>query len=250
MFTIGTDPEFFMHDTNKFVSAIGRVPGSKEQPCPTSFGNIHADNVALELNVNPADSSTAFVSNMKESMQFADELVTSQGCVVRQDHFVEFEEDELKDPLAKFAGCDPDWNAYSLTVNNPPCLYSTNYRSAGGHVHIGCDIQMSEIPNLVKTLDMLIAVPMLEHEQKGRRDLYGKAGSFRVKSYGLEYRTPSNLWTFSPRGIEWIYEKVKDALSIHKKMKLTSECQFIIDGHDVDGAHNLIHKMKLDSFAV
>jgi hypothetical protein len=250
MFTIGTDPEFFIHDTKKFVSAIGRVPGSKEEPCPTSFGNIHADNVALELNVNPADSSTAFVSNMKESMQFADELVTSQGCTIRKEHFAEFEEDELKDPMAKFAGCDPDWNAYSLTINNPPCLYSTNYRSAGGHIHIGCEIQRSDIPDLVKMLDLLITVPMLKYEQKGRRNLYGKAGSFRVKPYGLEYRTPSNLWAFSSAGIEWVYDKVRDALSMYKKMKLTSECQYVIDMHDLEYAETIISGLKLDSFHV
>jgi hypothetical protein len=44
-------------------------------------------------------------------------------------------------------------------------------------------------------LDLRLAVPSLIWDKdKKRRLLYGKAGCFRPKPYGMEYRTLSNAW--------------------------------------------------------
>ena len=53
----GCDPEFFLKDkTGKFISAIGLVGGSKEEP--KAIGNgcfVQEDNVAVEFNIPPVN---------------------------------------------------------------------------------------------------------------------------------------------------------------------------------------------------
>jgi len=45
-----------------------------------------------------------------------------------------------------------------------------------------------------------------------RRNLYGKAGAYRPKGYGCEYRTLSNFWIFKTDLIKWVYEGTQKAL--------------------------------------
>jgi hypothetical protein len=45
-----------------------------------------------------------------------------------------------------------------------------------------------------------------------RKQLYGKAGAHRIKSYGPEYRTLSNFWIFSKHLTSWVYDNVERAL--------------------------------------
>jgi hypothetical protein len=45
-----------------------------------------------------------------------------------------------------------------------------------------------------------------------RKKLYGKAGAFRPKSYGVEYRTLSNFWIFEEKYIDWVYSAVESSL--------------------------------------
>ena len=48
---------------------------------------------------------------------------------------------------------------------------------------------------LTRELDFYLGLPSLFwDEEDGRRAMYGKAGAYRVKSYGVEYRSLSNAW--------------------------------------------------------
>jgi hypothetical protein len=47
-----------------------------------------------------------------------------------------------------------------------------------------------------------------------RGELYGKAGSMRIKEFGVEYRTLSNFWIFDENLIKWIFNQVETAFSM------------------------------------
>ena len=47
-----------------------------------------------------------------------------------------------------------------------------------------------------------------------RRQMYGAAGAFRPKTYGMEYRTLSNKWIFNPKIVDFVYRGVERALKL------------------------------------
>jgi hypothetical protein len=67
--------------------------------------------------------------------------------------------------------------------------------------------------NIAKWMDLLLAVPsVLLDNDKQRRKVYGKAGAFRKKEYGLEYRTLSNFWISSEERMRWAYKQSLEAV--------------------------------------
>ncbi len=54
-YVVGADPELMLVDSSGvLVSAIGIVPGTKEEPHPVSCGAVQHDNVNAEFNVEPS----------------------------------------------------------------------------------------------------------------------------------------------------------------------------------------------------
>jgi hypothetical protein len=81
-----------------------------------------------------------------------------------------------------------------------------------------------------------------------RKQLYGKAGACRIKSYGPEYRTLSNFWIFEERLIQWVWDNVGRALSnlsIDFDAESTS-IQEAINGNNKDLAKHLVQKYSLE----
>ena len=82
--TIGADPEMFLYnsETGKFVSAIGLIPGTKENPFkPKELKKgfaLQTDNVLVEFNI-PASkldwNSTKFVDDILSMKKFISEYV-------------------------------------------------------------------------------------------------------------------------------------------------------------------------------
>ena len=105
--------------------------------------------------------------------------------------------------------CDPDYNAYTESQNPKPKGDITNLRSTGMHVHLGFKENMS-IPyklTIIKMLDFTLGIPsIIIDKDKDRRTLYGKAGCFRLTSYGLEYRTISGAMLKSDARIGLVYD--------------------------------------------
>ena len=46
-----------------------------------------------------------------------------------------------------------------------------------------------------------------------RKELYGKAGAFREKPYGVEYRTISNYYLQSKKLIYWVFDQTQAAIN-------------------------------------
>jgi hypothetical protein len=209
-FTIGADPEVFVMKNGKAISAHGLIPGTKYEPFKTGHGAIQVDGMALEFNINPSPlvGLTAFEEfNTNIVRTLADLAKHAGGVNLVMAPVQEFDKEVLDaaPTEAKELGCDPDYCAYTLEENPRPDG-AVNFRTAAGHVHIGwgggippMNKQHMEIcVGFVKALDATVGLFMtyIDREPR-RRELYGKAGAFRPKSYGVEYRTPSNMWLVS-----------------------------------------------------
>lgn len=247
-FTIGADPELFLihKPTNKLVSAVGLIGGSKESPLP--IGNscaIQEDNVAAEFCIPPAEDVNTFLASInfalhdleKRAMEYGLSLAESKASAV-------FDEDQLWTLEAQTFGCDPDYNAYTGTVNPRPTSSNKNLRSCGGHVHIGTKYQPRDT---IKVMDLFLGAPsVLLDPDTNRRALYGKAGAFRYKPYGVEYRTLSNFWIWKKDLIEWVYHQVKAGLTFIENNKITEKIELDLQNCINTNNKHLAQKFILD----
>jgi hypothetical protein len=63
-------------------------------------------------------------------------------------------------------------------------------------------------------MDLFVGCQMIEFDKDtDRRQLYGKPGAFRKKSYGFEYRTASNAWIASDARMRWVWDQTERALA-------------------------------------
>lgn len=242
---VGADPELFVLDKGALKSAHGLIPGTKETPYPVKKGAIQVDGMALEFNIDPANSVKEFVENINEVMgQLVDHM--PKGLELAVIPTAEFGSEYIsKQPLiAKELGCSADYNAYTGKENPKPNV-DAPFRTASGHVHIGWtanaggDEHFQTCCDLTKILDLYLGVPsVLKDSDTKRRELYGQAGAFRPKDYGMEYRVLSNFWLKSKQDMEWVYGQVAKAIESYLKGFRVegTEVQAIINNSDVEGA--------------
>lgn len=218
---VGADPELFVTDSKgNLISAVGLVPGTKQSPFPVELGAVQLDGMAAEFNIDPAKNKREFVRNLNKVMKQLD-IIIGRGntlSAVPTAHFgAEMIAAQPKE--AQELGCEPDYNAYTGRENPRPNA-DTPFRTGSGHVHIGwTNVEDPHSPNhmqdcrtLAIYLDTFLALPsMLYDTDDERRTLYGAAGAFRPKPYGMEYRTLSNAWLRSPELMAWVYEQVGHA---------------------------------------
>lgn len=211
--SIGADPEFFLVDskTKKAVAPHEYIGGTKHAPEPVDGGAIQVDGLAVEFNIDPAATVTSFQRNIKMVL---DEL---RRRIPKHLDFVFsptmwFDEDYLAKLPAEVLelGCDPDFDAYNNGAPNPrpkPVVKDGKVlRTAAGHIHLGWpgdkDINSEEhrwdCILLAKRMDMIFGEITKEYDKDTlRASMYGKPGAYRPKRYGMEYRTPSNLWVLN-----------------------------------------------------
>jgi len=212
MFTIGADPEFFISKYGKHLSAIGLIGGSKDFPRKLKREGfaILEDNVSVEFNVAPAANYPDFLEGIRYVMNGL-KAHTLKDYDFSTESAVVFDADQLTHPQAMEFGCEPDYNAWTKDVNPRPCAADAALRSAGGHVHVGTKEDPIEV---IRAMDLFLGVPSTRMDNgKLRRQLYGKAGSFRQKDYGCEYRTLSNFWIFDDALVRWVYESTAKAIA-------------------------------------
>lgn len=137
-YLIGSDPELFIFNnkTKRVASAIGIIPGQKNEPytenLPKGFG-LQTDNVLAEFNIPPATTLSEFIDSIsymknviqnmvKKHNEDLDILCTASAKVPTK---------ELKHPQARLFGCDPDYCIYTESMNEPAKPGRSTLRSAG-----------------------------------------------------------------------------------------------------------------------
>lgn len=212
---VGADPELFVSALLKdnrgrpvkydVVPAFGRFGGNKDAPIkmdglPDGFAYLE-DNAALEFNIPPQSSAADFNDAIRQAKHWLQtNKLDPQQLTMSDQNVLTLEPKYQADPRGKEVGCSKDWDAYGMP-NGPkerdPFSANTlgDKRYSGGHFHISYNHAV--VPRFVaaRFCDVYASLPWLEYDRQGlRRTTYGKAGLFRPKDYGLEYRTMSNWW--------------------------------------------------------
>lgn len=269
--SVGVDAEMFLQNTKtgEIISAEGYIKGSKDDPfCfdPSSkWFTTQLDNVLAEVTIPPATKIEEFAGGLIKAMEYVKSILPSDIVPVAIPA-ANLADKYLMTEQAQIFGCSPDFDAYTLSINHKPWSEDYSLRSAGSHVHIGFndievpfnegelfnyepDKQRSEI---VKALDLFISIPLviIEPDNK-RKELYGKAGAFRPKPYGLEYRTPSNYYLNSIELMNWVYNNTHKAISFINSIgnipkNLSKEIRETINNNNKERANFLISEFNID----
>lgn len=275
-FTLGCDPEVFVSKKSdgSLVSAHDLIPGTKHDPHKVPLGAIQPDGLAAEFNTDPVPlyDFESFNKNVVSVLRTLKKQLGDDYNIVVQPS-VQFDKDyydSLPD-TAKELGCDPDFCAYS----EDPFLPNTRpngdagLRSGAGHIHIGwgADIptdhpdHINVCRRIIRQLDATVGMGMIcIDSDTRRRELYGKAGAYRPKSYGVEYRTPSNAWLVDHKYRQFIHQLVNWAIndmlragragnhsSLYERLtagtwgKEYSDIQSIINNGDVEKARFIVN---------
>lgn len=256
--TFGADPELFIINerTGNVVSAVGLIPGQKGKPyrakdMKKGFG-LETDNILAEFNIPPAKKKEDFIGSILFMQDYIRNFVKSKnpdlGIKCSASEIVP--ESELQSDQARMFGCDVDYNCYTQEANPKPKGETTNLRSAGFHIHIGYkNPQIDTSLKLIQYLDFCLGIPsLLRDTDTRRRTLYGRAGCFRLTSYGLEYRVLSSAMMRSEEELEFVWKQLHQAIvrcGNGGSIPLPCTIQNTIDSNDINKAEEIIKKYTL-----
>ena len=223
-FTIGADPECFIINTKTgtVVSSIGMIPGEKGKPyrdssMPKGFG-LETDNVLAEFNIPPCKTKIEFITAINFMKGYIREFVQNinpdYDIKCSASEYVPY--DQLVGDQAFAIGCEPDFNAYTESMNVRSEGFKDNLRSAGMHIHLGVPggLWADDVVKFVKYFDQYVVLPsILVDTDTRRRSLYGKAGCFRMPAYGLEVRSLSSFMMSSNELLSQVWDNTM--LAIH-----------------------------------
>lgn len=223
---IGADPEAFVALSGNISHCIGLLGGDKSSPRAVDGGAIQEDNVLFEFNVDPTEDPNAFLQRIRGVLEQGSWVLAEHGLDLVPNRSSHVYPNMNGFPEGAFIfGCDPDYNAMTGEVNPKPSAEDPNLRTAGGHVHIGWShlrtVTELDQRNVMMACDYLLGLPsLLEDPDTRRRELYGKAGACRLKSYGAEYRTLSNYWIWDDELVKAIHGRAQEALILGLSGKL------------------------------
>lgn len=205
--TVGADPELFIYDKKrqKYVSALEFIPGTKEEPFKVKSGAVQVDGISAEFNIDPAGSSDEFEHNMVTVLTELRKFLP-KDCTLHSAPTIFYgpRRYNLLPDKAKILGCDPDYVVTTVgrVEQRPTYKRMQDEFHGSGHIHIGWTSGRKTDDQNHLTDCASIVTALYEHNVAGvetdwsysRRHWYGLPKVFRPKSYGVEYRTPSNAW--------------------------------------------------------
>lgn len=230
----GSDPELFLANESGIIGAEKVIPkeglatvASSGWPYPegTSKG-IVLDGVQVELHPPPAHCRQTFSASLAAIFSTLNETLKKSGATASFEPVVQVskkEMDTLSDS-AKALGCMPSLNAHNASATVKLSKRDERVRSAGGHIHLGSQAivryhaDTREMNLLASCEDILVGLPcvMIDRDPHAakRRKVYGRAGEYRLPSYGFEYRTLSNFWLRHYHLLSFVLAQARTAVNV------------------------------------
>lgn len=251
--TLGADPEFFLHNIAKgrIEPAVGLIGGTKENGLFIPTGeSVLEDNVMVEFTTTICKNAKELNESIQRALTYLkNTLPQYYEFVFKASHI--FEPADLDSEQAQEIGCSPDYNAYTLRMNKPANAKSL-MRTCSGHIHLGYDnTSIDTSLDLVMIMDLFLGVPsVLIDEDKDRRKMYGKAGCYRLKRYGVEYRVLSNFWVNNPELVNWVVNNINQGIKYYEEnglegidFKSVIKC---VNTYDTELAKQFISKFNIN----
>ena len=241
---VGLDAEFFFMKDAAVVSAHTILP-NKHNPIivqedrtgasPGSGGvgvAFHYDGVQAEFNAVESTQHQDVMRRVRRAMQFAFELTERHSLALSLRGSVPVDLEALATyPLdAVEFGCDIDFISWLEGMPNPINAVAEDhaFRYAGTHIHLGVPEDLSFADELlanqqkrqhvINVMDFLVGNTsvMLDQDPAStkRRELYGKAGTYRPTEYGLEYRVLSSFGLRSPHFLPLLWALSRESVRI------------------------------------
>jgi hypothetical protein len=241
---IGCDLEYaVLNQAGRYIPA-GLLPieGVKGSPEGFGTGGIEIDCTAVELTFPPADTEERFVEIIMRHLVFARDRYRKYGKLVTKPSVFFDKNVLLRTRFAMTMGCSPDDNVWT-GQQNPLPNPDTNFRTYGGHVHI-----QFGTPQTVKACDITLGMwSVLRDQDTDRKKMYGRAGAYRTKPYGVEYRVLSNFWCDNENYIRQVWRLTQHARTLAPKIDSMvetfggpEEIQDIINHNRVMRARNIL----------
>lgn len=252
--TLGADPEVFLRDkiSKEIVSAEGLIGGTKDEPKAISAvgHSVQEDNVMAEFNIPAAIDAASF----SRDIQFVLDYLNDNTPDNLETHVLPsaiLDKKYLETDQALMFGCEPDFCVWKAAENEPPNAES-DLRTCGGHIHVGFeDPEFEQCEAVIQAMDLFLGVPsILMDTDTRRREMYGKAGAFRTKDYGVEYRTLSNFWIATDELRQWAFNNTLKAIEFINEGNTISpelEAKIVecIDTQNSDLAEELVKEFNI-----
>ena len=218
---VGTDPELFVLDKNsKVIPAFRFLPSEKMRAGEAA---PFADGFQTEFTPKPNYCIAYVVDNIRDRMQRLLEEATKVGGELSFTDVVSVPDINTYTDAEIALGCSPSMNAYAEKSVIPKNPRKVAFRTAGCHIHLGTlnsetDIDAYDPDSLVRFLDQVtgpLYTSLFEGlENPARRTMYGRAGEFRIKPYGIEYRTPAPASLVHPVVTNIVFDVAKRCVSL------------------------------------
>jgi len=245
MYTIGSDPEFFVVKKKyEKYPAFKIISGTKEQPLLLGNGySVLYDNVLIEGNIPPADSAEEFITNMRTLKVKMNKILRVFDCEILESSVELFDAQYLEDLRAQEFGCMPYVDAWTFEELGASKI-EENWRPAGFHIHVGYE-NTSTYPKeavniaIARAFDFFVTLPARLYNCDIRREnSYGGYGKFIHKPYGLELRSLSGHFAKDDL-LKWVYVQTIKSIDFVLKNDLVEDLLNVsIEDLTLHGAKN------------
>lgn len=275
---LGADIEFFFKKPR-----FGIVPSEKylpfgDNPLEGDNHTLHTDGFQGEVTAVHSHKRSELANNIWNGLDIVSNMAAKDNLVIDFSPSVTIKSIEGLDDRTIEFGCSPEFSAWNDGEMIPqPCAMQP-IRTAGAHLHIGTTIDMDEVNKnpddydhknqinfrrlkfhslitnekeglkLIQMLDIILGTTSVlmakdYKNERMRRMLYGSAGSFRFKPYGIEYRVLSpffmkDVWIFNiitaicrnvvTQFYYGMYETYIDIVDVKEVQKIINDCDYLL----------------------